>query len=116
MIPTIPTPAQLKKVFLDSGFEVRHFPQRTLEQLALDAPTEVKRHKHSDIYGLIMPDEYTIGIAKELDKGEQLTTLVHELIHLYDDQIPEDEVEEIALSLEDNFTPEQRGFFEFLAA
>ncbi len=111
---TTPSFPQLKKIFLDSGYEIRFFPARKLEQLSLDAPAEVKRHLHSDIMGLIMPDENMIGIASELTTDERATTLLHELIHLLDEAIPEDEVEEMTLDLESNLSPSQFGFLQFL--
>ena len=111
-----PTFPQLKKEFLDSGYEIHFFPARRLEQLALDAPAEVKRHTHSDIMGLIMPDENLIGIAAELSIDEKATTLLHELIHLYNEEIDEEEVEELTLEMEGSLTPAQFGFLQFLVS
>ena len=111
-----PTFVQLKKLFLESGYEIRFFPARKLEQLALDSPSEVKRHHDSDIMGLIMPDENVIGIALELTPEERATTLLHELIHLFDSEIPEDEVEELTLEMESALTPNQFGFLQFAAS
>lgn len=113
---TAPTFNQLKKTFLDSGFEIRFFPRRKLERLALDAPSEVKRHVQSDIMGLIMPDDNAIGLAIELNKEERAITLLHELIHLYDPEIDEDDVENLTLEMENNLTPDQYGFLQFLAS
>jgi hypothetical protein len=112
------TPAfvQLKKVFLDSGYEIHFYPSRKLEQLALDAPAEVKRHMHSDIMGLIMPDENLIGIASELNNDERAVTLLHELIHLFDSELDEEEVEHLTLEMENNLTPGQYGFLQFLVS
>ena len=111
-----PTFAQLKKTFLDSGYEIRIFHRHELERLALDAPMQVKRHTDSDIMGLIMPDEYAIGIAKDLSVDERATTLLHEIIHLYDEKLAEDEVEELTLEMEDELSPSQYGFLQFLVA
>lgn len=111
-----PTFAQLKKAFLDSGFEIRLLPARDLERFALDAPLEAKRHANSDIMGLIMPDENSIGIAKELPVDERATTLLHELIHLYNEDMAEEEVEELTLDLEQQITDEQFGFLQFLVS
>lgn len=111
---TTPSFAQLKKAFLNSGFEIRHIPRQTLEGMALDAPAEVKRHLNSNIMGLIMPDENTIGIAAELDIDEQATTLLHEMIHLYDEEIPEEEVENMTLELENSLTSDQFYFLKLL--
>lgn len=111
-----PTFAQLKKVFLDSGFEIRLFARRKLEELALDAPYEVKRHKHSDIMGLIMPDEAIIGIAKDMPVEDRAITLLHELIHLYDEEMDETEVESLTQELEQSIDGSQFGFLQFLAS
>ena len=111
-----PTFTQLKKLFLDSGYEVRFFPARKLEQLALDAPSEVKRHHDSDIMGLIMPDENVIGIALELTPEERATTLLHELIHMFDAEIPEDKVEDMTMEIESVLSPGQFGFLQFAAS
>ncbi len=61
-----PTFNQLKKSYLDSGYEIRLIPARQLERLALDAPGEDKRHIDTNIMGLIMPDDNAICLAKEL--------------------------------------------------
>lgn len=111
-----PTFSQLKKTFLESGYEIRFLYQRDLERLALDAPSEVKRHLDSDIYGIILPDQDAIGIAKELSIDEKATTLLHELIHLYNADIDEDEVEEMTTEIENNITPAQFGFLQFLVS
>ncbi|CAN5124230.1 hypothetical protein BH11PAT4_BH11PAT4_0640 [soil metagenome] len=101
---------------MDSGYEIRRIPRNTLEGLALDAPAEVKRHLDSNIMGLIMPDEGVIGIAAELDSAEAATTLLHELIHLHNEDLEEDEVENATLDLERNVTKEQFGFLQFLVS
>ena len=113
---TTPSFPQLKKIFLDSGYEIHFYPARKLEQLALDAPAEVKRHTHSDIMGLIMPDDNLIGIAAELSLDERATTLLHELIHLYNEDIDEELVEELTLEMEGTLTPSQYGFLQFLVS
>lgn len=114
--PLKPTFAQLKKNFLDSGFEIRRFPRATLERMALDAPADVKRHLDSNIMGLIMPDEGIIGIASDLKSDEAALTLLHEFIHLYAEEMDEDEVENLTLEFEQSLTPDQFGFLQFLAA
>jgi len=106
----------LKKAFLDSGYEIRFFPAHELESLALDAPYGEKRHMDTNIMGLIMPDEMVIGLAKELSTDDRAETLLHELIHLYDEELTEDEVEEMTLDLANNLTPAQFGFLQFLAS
>ena len=111
-----PNFAQLKKAFLDSGYEIRLFPRRKLEELALDAPYEVKRHNRSNIMGLIIPDEGIIGLANDLTTDEKATTLLHELIHLYNDGIDEETVEEYTLDLEQEISPSQFGFLQFLVS
>lgn len=113
---TTPTFAQLKKAFLDSGFEIRFLPRQQLERLSLDAPFEVKRHVHSSIMGLIMPDENVIGLATELSKEERVATLLHELIHLYDEDMDEEDVENLTLEMENTLNPNQYGFLQFLAS
>jgi hypothetical protein len=111
-----PSFSQLKKTFLDSGYEIRFFPRHDLEGLALDAPAEVKRHLQTNIMGLIIPDEDIIGIAKDLSVEDRVLTLIHELIHLYNDDIDEDDVESMTQELEQSLTPEQYGFFQFLVS
>lgn len=111
-----PTFSQLKKTFMDSGYEIRRIPRQNLESLALDAPLEVKRHLNSDIMGLIMPDEGIIGIASELDSTEAATTLLHELIHLHNETMEEDTVENTTLELERTLSRDQFGFLQFLVS
>lgn len=111
-----PTFGALKKAFLDSGYEIHFFPARSLERMALDAPQEVKRHLNTNIMGLIMPDEGVIGLAKELSVDERAETLLHELIHLYDESLEEEEVEQLTLDMVDALTPAQFGFLQFLAS
>jgi hypothetical protein len=111
-----PTFATLKRTLLQSGYEIRNFPSHTLERLALDSPTEVKRHTESQIMGLIMPDEGVIGIASELPADAKALTLVHETLHLWKEDLPEDEVEALTQELELKLTPAELGFFEFLAS
>lgn len=112
--PLTPSFSQLKRSFMDSGFEIRRIPRHTLEGMALDAPAEVKRHLDSNIMGLIMPDEGVIGIAAELDTEAAATTLLHELIHLHNESMDEDDVENATLELERSITREQFGFLQFL--
>lgn len=107
---------QLKRAFLDSGYEVRRIPRFQLERLALDLPLHGKRHVDTGIMGLIMPDEGVIGISSDLDPYNAGVTLLHEIVHLYNEDLPEDVVEEITISLEDNLTEEQLGFLEFVSA
>ncbi len=107
---------QLKKTLLDSGYEIRVFPQHTVERLALDAPAEVKRHLDSNIKGLTMPDENMIVLAEEQSVEERAVTLLHEMIHLFDDQIDEEVVEEMTLDMEQALNPNQIGFLQFLVA
>ncbi len=111
-----PTFGQLKKAFLDSGYEIRLIPSRDLERLALDAPFEVKRHLNTNIMGLIMPDENTIGIAKDLPVDERAATLLHEIIHLHSEDMDEEDVENLTLELEESISPEQYGFLQFLVS
>jgi hypothetical protein len=111
-----PTFGQLKRAFLESGFEIRRFPRQELEGLALDAPEHSKRHADSNIMGLIMPDEGVIGITAELSADDQVETLVHELIHLYDEELPEDSVEDMTEEVMLTLTPAQHGFLRFLVS
>jgi hypothetical protein len=113
---TIPTFAQLKKAYLDSGYEIRIIPRRQLEGMALDAPAEVKRHLDTNIMGLILPDENAIGIATDLATDERATTLLHEWIHLWNEEIEEEDVENMTLELEETLTPNQFGFLQFLVS
>jgi hypothetical protein len=112
----VPTFAQLKRTLIDSGYEIRRIPRRTLEGMALDAPAEVKRHLDTNIMGLIVPDENIIGIARELEGDEAAVTLLHEMIHLYDEDLGEEEVENATLELEQTISPDQFGFLQFLVS
>ena len=116
MTTLVPTFPQLKKAFLDSGYEIRLFPRHELESLALDAPKEVKRHLNSNIMGLIMPDENLIGITQDLSVDERAATLLHELIHLYEESLSEEDVENLTVELEESLTPGQFGFLQFLVS
>jgi hypothetical protein len=111
-----PTFAQLKKAYLDSGYEIRVIPRRQLEGMALDAPAEVKRHLDTNIMGLIIPDENAIGIAADLSPEERAVTLLHEWIHLWDAEVEEDDVEIMTLEMEETITPNQFGFLQFLVS
>ncbi len=111
-----PSFSSLKRVFLNSGYEVRNFTRNRLEELALDAPTEVKRHQDSNIMGLILPDEMIIGIARDLTDEEKAVTLLHELLHLWDPELDEESVEELTIELEQQLSPGQFGFLQFLAS
>ena len=108
--------AQIKKGFLDSGYEVRFIPRHQLEGMALDAPYEVKRHLDTNIMGLILPDEYSIGISKELDTDDRAETLLHELIHLVRPDMAEDEVEALTIEMTNTLSPQQFGFLQFLVS
>jgi len=113
----LPQFAQLKRASIYSGYQVRLFPAQTLERLALSAgPYQAKRHDDAVIMGLIMPDQETIGITKSLSVEERAITLVHELIHLSDEALSEEEVESHTQTLWNSFTQSQRGFFAFLAS
>lgn len=111
-----PSFAQLKKTFVESGYEIRTLPRHELESLSLDAPYDVKRHQSSNIMGLIMPDENLIGLAQDLSTDERAVTLLHELIHLHDEELLEDDVEQYTLELEQSLTPSQFGFLQFLVS
>ena len=113
---TLPTFAQLKKTFLDSGYEIRFFPRRKLEEMALDAPYEVKRHLDTNIMGLIVPDEGIIGIAGDLGTDDRAETLIHELFHLYDPDLDEEAVEAATIDLVQTISPSQFGFVQFLVS
>lgn len=113
---TTPTFSQLKKAFLDSGYEIRKLPRKNLEQLSLDAPAEVKRHLQSNIMGLIMPDQNIIGLAKELTIDERATTLLHELIHLHNPELEEEAVENLTLEMESKLPAAEYGFLQFLVS
>ena len=112
----LPTFNQLKKSFLESGFEIRSLPRYKLEQLALDAPYEVKRHVSSNIMGLILPDENMIALAEDLTVDEKATTLLHEMIHLFNEDFPEEDVESLTLEMESQMNPNQFGFLQFLVS
>jgi hypothetical protein len=111
---TNPTFPQLKRVFLSSGFEVRRMPRKRLESYALDAPIEPKRHMDSNIMGLLISDLQTIGIATDLTHSDAEETLLHELIHLYNEDMSEEAVESHTLTLAASLSPRDRGFLRFL--
>lgn len=104
---TEPTFSQLKKALIRSGYEIEVIPRQSLEKLATNST------KQRSIMGLIMPDEYTIGISSELPIKERAVTLLHEMIHLYDESLPEAEVEKFTLEMERKLTPSQFGLLEF---
>lgn len=112
----IPSFNQLKRQFLESGYEIRRYARQDLERLALSAPTQEKRHLDSQIMGLIMPDRNVIGLAKELKPDQAALTLLHEWIHLFNEDLPEDRVEEITLDFAKTLSPHQMGFLAFLVS
>jgi len=111
-----PSFSTLKRTLLQSGYEVRNFSSHTLERLALDSPAEPKRHDYTQVMGLIMPDEGVIGIAEELTPEEKALTFVHETIHLWDENLSEDQVDELTSQLELELTPRELGFFQLMAS
>lgn len=102
---------KLKKSFIDSGYEVIIIPREKLENLS--KRSSIQRSIGS-IMGLILPDEYLIAIAEELGIKERAITLLHEMIHLYDEAMPEELVEETTLAIEKKINNEQLGLLEFL--
>jgi hypothetical protein len=113
MQPTFP---QLKKSFLDSGYEIRRISRKQLELLALGNPQAVKSHQNSNIMGVIAHDTNLIAIAADLTEQEAAETLLHELVHLWDESLAEDEVIALSEQAVGALTPGQYGFLQFLVA
>ncbi len=113
---TQPTFNQLKKAFLDSGYEIRNFKRNSLEGMSLDSKHQVKRHVDSNIMGLIMPDENVIGLSSDLTIPEKVETLLHELIHLFNPDMEEEDVEDLTLEMADTLDQRDYGFLQFLVS
>jgi hypothetical protein len=105
---------QLKRAFLSSGYEISLSQGRAIERRALDGVYFPKRHELGAIMGLLAPDEYKIYINRSLSLEDRAVTLLHELIHLKDETLPEQTVEDLGISLWSTMTDSQRGFLEFL--
>jgi len=64
--------------------------------------------------GQIKPDKNEIYINKNLPVNERIQTFLHEVIHLYDESLSEDETEEATLQLFAKLSDAELGYIEFL--
>ncbi len=89
---------QLTKALVQSGYEIN-----------------LKRAS-CKVRGLIIPDQNEIFINQLLPINERVITILHEMIHLYDAKLDEDETEATAQAIFANLSTAELGYLEFLVA
>lgn len=88
----------LKLKFLQSGYEVRC----------------VSRSKIDGAMGMICPESMTIYIARDLSQNDKEATLLHELIHLFDETMSESAVESLGVELFNKLDSSKRAYLSIL--
>jgi hypothetical protein len=106
---------ELKRAFKRSGFAV----VRTNEAWLLkNARGKVVKKRavsaRPQIYGLIVPDQFTIAVNRSLSFDEQMKTLLHELIHLSQPTLSESATERETGRLFKALSRHEQGYLEFL--
>ena len=97
VVPTISL-AKLLNTFEDSGFTIN----------LVSGSARMK--------GQIKPDHNEIYINKNLSGDERIQTFLHEVIHLYDDSLNEEQTETAALALFATLSEAELGYIEFLVS
>lgn len=96
--------ADIKTEFLQSGYSVRRVSPRTIGRMI----------GTSSAIGVTLHDENLIMISNKLKKNIMITTLLHEMIHVFDDTAAEGDVEKLTLILSPKLTSDDRYFLSLL--
>lgn len=64
------------------------------------------------VLGLLLPDQCLIMVNREQSRQSMRETLLHEMVHLFDENLSEEEVEREALALSRHLTPSQLTFLD----
>ena len=103
-----PSFRSVRSAFLRSGYEVRVL-----------APPEIRRldgyrsRTHGGtVLGLVVPDRNLIAVSSSQSLAERTETLIHEMVHVFDDSMDEAAVERAGNSLFLCLTKKQRTFLE----
>lgn len=105
---------ELLRKLNESGFIIE---LRDEEVLLHQAKKEGTRARTAvQIKGLIAPDQNTIYINEELSLEERVKTVLHEMIHLSDSDLSEEQTEELALDIYQGLGDDELGYLEFLVA
>lgn len=102
---------KLKDILYKEGYHILLLSDWQLNRLINLAP-HICRWRNV-VKGLTLPDRNEIAINKSLNLKERVLTLIHELVHLADKNLTEDETEEVAQKLYRNFNNRELGFMEF---
>lgn len=112
--PTFPA---LKRTLLHSGFRVVLRQGKTLSRLSQESASRLRaRQYEQQTLGLILPEEGEIAINQEIPLPERVQTLLHELVHLYDDRLSERATERHAQRIYRTLNEEQLGWLEFMVS
>lgn len=106
----------LRKAFEKSDFEVILIDVKKLTSLSAKQSARKRATADNSILGLILPDESQIAINKGLPLEDKVKTLLHELVHLYDPKLTENQTEKAALTMFEDLSEEELGYLEFLAS
>lgn len=101
----------IKKILYREGFHILICSDIQVKKISGFSPTYC-RDKNA-INGLILPDRNEIIINKNLNPKERVLTLMHELIHLADSKLNENQTEDRAQSLYRTLSDKNLGFLEF---
>lgn len=102
---------QLINILYQEGFHILICSDTQVKKFSGFAP--IYCQDDNTIKGLILPDRNEIVINKAFDLHERVLTLIHELIHLFDPKISEDQTENEAIELYNNLNDSDLGYFEF---
>ena len=105
----------LVRLLQESGFEIVVTSEKKLIK-QVTGPKVRARSTATVIKGLIVPDENTIMINRDLDTKERVVTALHELIHLHSPELSESATERQALRMYKTLSDKDLGFVEFLVS
>lgn len=98
----------VRSAFLRSGYEVRLLSPPSMRRM----DGYRSRTDGAKVLGLVLPDRGEIAVSSGQDRESQIDTLVHEMVHVYDDSMPEGLVEETGRRISASLTPASRKFLE----
>lgn len=82
--------------------------------IRIEKRKRLPRRADGDIRQCEKTGQWIITVNMLLPKEEQVVTVVHEILHLYDPVMTEEEVEKRAHEIYRTLAPSQLGFIEFL--